>query len=99
MNLEQLDDFMADSNARARRGRLLARQMFGGTLIVLLLAGFLFVAAPNFSNVRFYDPGPIAVVVPAAGILGLIIGLAWMVRILRSDPDPDAKAWRYRRGR
>ena len=97
MNLEQLDDFMADSNARARRGRHLARQIFGATLLLLLLAGFVFVAAPNFSTVRFYDPGPIAVVVPATGILGLIVGLAWMIRILRSDPDPDAKAWRYRR--
>ena len=97
MNFEELDDFMADSNARARSGRLLARQMFGGTLFILLLGGFLFVAAPNTGNVRFFDPGPIAVVVPAAGILGIIVGLGWMIRILRSNPNPDAKAWRYRR--
>jgi hypothetical protein len=99
MNLDQLDDFMADSNARAHRGRLQARQMFGATVFVVLLAGFLFVAAPNGPTAMFRGPGPIAAVVPAVGILGLIVGLAWMIRILRSNPDPDAKAWRYRRRR
>ena len=93
MNLDQFNDFMADSNARAHRGRALARNMFGATVFVLLMAGFLFVAAPNFTSPS-WSPGPVIVLVPAIGIL---IGLAWMIRILRADPNPDAKAWRYRR--
>ena len=94
MDLEQLDDFMADSNARAHRGRLLARQMFGLALFAIFLASFLFVAAPNFIGGMASGPDP---GVTALGISGLIVGFAWMVRILRADPDPDAKAWRYRR--
>jgi hypothetical protein len=92
-----LDDLMAESNARARRGRLLARQMFGGVVFVLLLAAFLAVAAPNGPSAMFNDPGLIAIAIPVVGIIGLVVGLAWMVRILRADPEPDAKAWRYRR--
>lgn len=92
-----LDEFMAESNARARRGRRVARQTFGAVVFVLLLTAFLFVAAPNSMGGQMGPgPGPIALVVPAIGILGLTVGLLWMVRILRADPDPDVKSWRYR---
>lgn len=100
MDLRQFDDFMADSNARAHRGRALARNMFGAaTVFVLLMAGFLFVASPNGPSAMMINPVPFTVdlALPALGVLGLIVGLAWMIRILRADPNPDAKAWRYRR--
>jgi hypothetical protein len=29
-------------------------------------------------------------------VLSAIVGLVWMVRIHRSDPEPDKRAWRYR---
>jgi hypothetical protein len=92
MDLEQFDDFMADSNARARRGRLLARQMFG---LAVLLAAFMYVAAPNLTN-STPNAGAFTVAAPALGIAGLMIGFVWMVRILRADPEPEAKGWRYR---
>ena len=92
-----LDDRMADSNARARSGRAAARTMLIGVVMVLGIVGFLFIAAPNGSGTTVSYSGPLAILVPAAGVLGLIIGLGFMVRILRADPEPDTKAWRYRR--
>jgi Flp pilus assembly protein TadB len=91
-----LYEFMQESNARARRGRRLARAMFAVGLIPLGLAAFFFIAAPNFTSATFAGPGPIGLIVPAIGVLGTVIGLVWMVRILRADPEPDARSWRYR---
>lgn len=69
--------------------------MILGVLVVLAFPAFLFIAAPN-SMGGGNDPGPIQWLVPAIGIAGLIVGLVWMVRILRADPEPGAKFWRYR---
>jgi hypothetical protein len=95
VHLNEFNEFMEQSNARALRGRRLARLMFAAALIPLAVAAFFFVAAPNFTG-GFYDPGPIGLLVPAIGVAALVVGLAWMVRILRADPEPDAKSWRYR---
>ena len=92
-----LNDIMADSNARARSGRAAARTMFIGVVMVLGIAGFLFIAAPNGSSATGGYSGPLVVLVAAVGVLGLIVGLIPMIRILRADPEPDTKAWRYRR--
>lgn len=91
-----LNEFMAKSNARARRGRRIAREIFGGAVFAPLLAAFLFVGAPNGPTAMFANPGPISLIVPGIGILGLVIGLLWMVRILRAHHEPEAKGWRYR---
>lgn len=91
-----LNDFMAESNARARRGRRIARAMFGVAVFAPLLVAFLFVVAPNGPTAMFAGPGPIWVIVPGTAILGLVIGLLWMVRILRAHHEPEAKGWRYR---
>jgi hypothetical protein len=95
VDLNEFNEFMQESNARALRGRRLARLMFAAALIPLAVAAFFFVAAPNFTG-GFYDPGPIGLLVPAIGVAALVVGLAWMVRILRADPERDAKSWRYR---
>lgn len=41
-------------------------------------------------------PIPVGMFLPLVGIGGVIIGLAWMIRIHRADPEPDQHAWRYR---
>lgn len=91
-----LNEFMAESNARARRGRALGRWMILGVLVVLSFPAFLFIAAPNSMGQTGYDPGPIGLTVPAIGVVGLVVGLIWMVRIFRADPEPRTKGWRYR---
>jgi len=90
-----LYEFMQESNARARRGRRLAREMILGALVVLAIPAFLLIAQPNFTN-SGYDPRPLGLIIPAIGVVGLVGGLIWMVRIFRADPEPRTKGWRYR---
>ena len=96
-----LNEFMARSNARAWRGRAWARAMFAGAITLVVLLAILVIAAPNSIGGPMMRPSwfvaAVAMIVPAAGVLGPVIGLAWMWRILRADPEPDSRSWRYRR--
>jgi hypothetical protein len=65
-------------------------------VFLLFVAAFLYIAAPEGPSALLEDPRPIAVALPILGMIGLIVGLAWMLRILRAKPEPDAKSWRYR---
>jgi hypothetical protein len=94
-DLADLDEFMAESNAKARRGRASARSLFAAVLILLAFVGFLFLSLPNTFHPDF-EPSLIEWIGPGLGILGILVGLAWMVRILRAEPEPDSSAWRYR---
>ena len=94
-DLVELDEFMAQSNARARRGREIARLMFATGAMPITFVAFLFVAQPNFMYEN-PEPNPMLVIMLGLAVLGLVVGLAWMWRILRADHEPDAKAWRYR---
>ena len=91
-----LNEFMAESNARAKRGRALGRMMILGALVVLAIPAFFFIAAPNFTGMTLHEPGALLVALPLVGVAGLVIGFVWMVRIFRADAEPDAKSWRYR---
>jgi hypothetical protein len=36
------------------------------------------------------------VVVLGVAVVLIVVGLIWMIRIHRADPEPDQRAWRYR---
>jgi hypothetical protein len=93
-----LDEFMAESNARAHRGRRLARAMFAAALMALAIPAFFFIAAPNGPTAMYLqEPPALHAAIPFVGVAGIVIGLVWMVRIFRADPEPEnAKGWRYR---
>lgn len=42
---------------------------------------------------------PARLVMLGVAIVGVLVGLVWMIRIHRADPEPDQHAWRYRRDR
>lgn len=42
------------------------------------------------------EPPWYEVALPWAGAAGYLIGLGWMIRIYRADPEPDEPTWRYR---
>jgi hypothetical protein len=97
VDLNEFNEFMEESNARARRGRRLARLMFAAALITLGFPAFFFIAAPNGPQGMYLEEPPaLGVAAPVVAILGIVIGLAWMIRILRADPEPDSRSWRYR---
>ena len=95
MDINEFNEFMATSNRRARSGRRTARWMLCSSLLFVATPAILSLSAPNTmgGGLQF---GPVAFIVFGTGILGMAIGLTWMIRILRADPEPDAKAWRYR---
>lgn len=68
--------------------------------IAVLAIGGAVLAAPGSMGGGFGDgPQIFAIPVGAAlavvSVFGVIIGLTWMIRIHRADPEPD-QPWRYR---
>lgn len=66
-------------------------------IAVIAIAGtaFLFASAPAGMGGMAIREVPLWFYAVAA--LGAIGGLVWMIRIYRADPEPDQRAWRYRR--
>jgi hypothetical protein len=56
--------------------------------MAVILAPFLFLAAPGFM-------GPQPPRLEVVGVFGPIIGLAWMIRIRRADPEAGPSPFRY----
>jgi hypothetical protein len=88
-----LDEHFARSFARARRGRAKARAIFLYGLGLPALATFFIVAAPQSMG---GGPDPRMGWLLGVAAVGVTIGLIWMWRILRADPEADARPWRYR---
>lgn len=101
MDFDELNDFLADSNRRARVGRSIARLTFvltAGLVAFLVYASLL--AQPQCMCPLLQSPPaafgqPIGVIVLLVGFVGLTAGLFWMWRIVRADPAPDARSWRH----
>jgi hypothetical protein len=85
---------------------LWGRRIAGLTLLAALaldaMVVLLFVTAPPNDGPMFYVPEEmvrLGLLIPAAGISLNIVGLAWMLRIYRADPERHDSAWRaVRRG-
>ena len=90
----RIDDLFAKSWRRARRGRAAARLMLAAAILAVAFIILFVLAAPNYMYTP--EPKPPDVIVLGIPVLGFVIGLAWMWRILRADPEPDSEAWRYR---
>jgi hypothetical protein len=100
MNLDQLNDALAESNARARRGRELAWMTLVLTAALAGFVTFLIVTANPCAGMMCpmfdHPPGPaVGDVTMGLGFAGLAVGLLWMWRIVRADRDPDARSWRH----
>jgi hypothetical protein len=78
-------------------GRRVAKAMIVITaLLGFVVAPFLYVAAPATVEPMFGVPGWRDTALVGIAIVGFLFGFAWMIRIYRSDPEPDQGAWRYR---
>jgi H+/Cl- antiporter ClcA len=92
-DLADLDEFMARSNARARQGRRVARQLF---VLTVLFLGLFAYALFDWLKGMFKSRDLPTMMELGFALLLILIGLAWMVRILRAHHEPEAGAWRYR---
>jgi hypothetical protein len=88
---------------RGLRGRELAQMILVVTLAIDALVALLFIATPHCMCPMFNEPPsliglPLGSVIAAIGIALHLGGLAWMVRILRADPEGRPASWRFLRG-
>ncbi len=82
---------------RLDRARRLIRLELAIAFAAPIVLGFLFVAAPPHSHPMFErEPLLIQSLVVWAGVAMFIVGLVWMIRIYRADPEAGESAWRYR---
>ena len=79
--------------SRGRARRELAKAIVLASAMLAGLTMFMHVVAPGYMGPK-PEPGW-ADHIPIAAVLGQLVGLAWMVRIYRADPEPDQHAWRY----
>jgi hypothetical protein len=82
---------------RLDRARVLIRTELALAIAVPVVAAFLWVAAPGpIGGGMFYVAPPIVTLLPLAGVVGFIVGIVWMVRLSRPDPEAGERSWRYR---
>lgn len=89
---------MSDLERRRRRmarAHTLIRAELTIAIAAPLALGFMYVAAPGFSG-GMREPWLLEQLLPWASIGGLIIGLIWMIRLSRPDPEAGERTWRYR---
>jgi len=65
-------------------------------VLYLLVGAFLVIAAPQYVGGPMPEVDALSIVLPVVGIVSVIVGFAWMIRIYREKPEPDHRAWRYR---
>ena len=62
-----------------------------------VLTGFLFVAQPGtMGGGWFYKPWLIEILFPWVAVAGVVVGIVWMLRLSRQDPEAGERTWRYR---
>jgi hypothetical protein len=79
---------------RGLRGRETAQLMLVVGFAPLAVATFLFVAAPNSMG---GGPNPLGMLTTWLGVVGIVVGLALMIRIYRADPEGHRSWWRFHR--
>jgi hypothetical protein len=77
-----------------RGARTAARALLIAAILMPLALLAWWVAQPGFMGRP--EPQWYQVALPWAGAAGYLLGLIWMIRIYRADPEPDVPSWRYR---
>ena len=73
----------------------MARALLIAAIAMPAFVVLLRVTQPGLSG-GMYEPQWYEVALPWAGVAGYLLGLSWMIRIYRADPEPDERTWRYR---
>ena len=81
---------------RLRRAHVLIRAELAIACVVPLFAGFVYIAAPNFGGGMSGPPPLMETLVPLFAMGLFIVGMVWMIRLSRPDPEPGERTWRYR---
>jgi hypothetical protein len=80
--------------ASARR---MARTMLAAAVALPVFVLLAWLIQPGDIGPMFsYEPPWYLVALPWAGAAGYVLGLGWMIRIYRANPEPGDRTWRYR---
>ena len=94
----QTSEWPAGMTGRGLRGRRMARFMFVPAIVPAVLTAAMFMTTPATGPMFVEPPDPLLpATILVAGILAYVVGLAWMVRIYRADPEAHKSFWRSRR--
>jgi hypothetical protein len=88
--------YIAVMTGRGLRGRRIARQMIVLAVLPGLVMLFAWITQPGYIGPMFRVVPWFVPYIPFIGFLMYVLGLGWMVRIYRADPEPDRPSWRYR---
>ena len=81
---------------RLDRARFWIRaQLLFVAVVIPLVAGFMFVAAPG-CMCGMFEPPLIERALPWVGVVMYVLGLAWMFRLSRPRVEAGERDWRYR---
>jgi hypothetical protein len=79
------------------QARFLIRAELTLAIAVPVIAGFMWVAAPGTMVEPMFINVPLFVtLLPLVGVVGFIVGIVWMLRLSRPDPEAGERSWRYR---
>ena len=83
---------------RGLRGRRIARLMLVVAIGLDASVAVLFLNVPHtIGPMQFGPPSVMEWLIPAAGVIANVIGLAWMVRIYRASSAVSVSLWRFHR--
>jgi hypothetical protein len=78
-------------------GKAVARNMIIFAVLLPFAVLVAWAAQPGWiGGGMLYEPRWYEVALPWAGAIGYLVGLGWMIRIYRADPEPHQPSWRYR---
>ncbi len=81
---------------RMVRARRLVRFEVGIAVCAVALGRLVFIAMPATPSPMFARTSWWEELFLPAGIVGVVVGFAWMIRIVRAAPEDEARGWRYR---
>jgi len=83
-----------------RRGREIARGLIVLAAALVPLTLFYLVARSGWMGGPMFEPRYFGLTLDEVSLVvgfgGMALGLGWMVRIYRADPEPGKRTWRYR---
>ena len=98
-NEDPTNEHPVGMTGRGLRRRRFARFLLAIAIVLPAILGALVLMAPATSGPIFVEPPDLTITgtILVLGILAYVVGLAWMVRIYRADPEAHASFWRSRR--
>jgi hypothetical protein len=81
---------------RLQRAHFLTRAELAIAIAAPLIAGFLYVASPGVIGVMFSEPPLLASLIPWVAVAAYVVGISWMIRLSRPNPEAGETTWRYR---